>query len=524
MNSLVFIVSRSLKNSFWEILRKPAKLTMYIIFIILIVATLLIAHFTQQESTVPTDPVWLKLIMFSLFTMFVVIGIIKSLSNGDTIFDMSDVNLLFVSPVDSRQILLYGIVRTAKMALYAGVFILFQANSLRGFGFGFNGLLMILLGFVLTVCLMQIISLIIYSHTNSRPRRKMVVRVLAVLAFLPLVACFGLRYLEFGAVLPALEAALRSEFFAWTPVSGWAAEGTLAFLSGNTSRFLLFYGIHIGLAVLLVAYILRSNPDYYEDVSLASETAFERKRNLAEGHLDQAVPTSTRKVKVKHTGLSGSGANAIFGKHFRESFRANRLGFWDFASLVVAAIVIIFALALPDVGLLLPLQILMWMQIFLIGTGRGLKELYSHYIYLIPEPSFAKIVWSNVEIVVKVLGESMLMFITAGLIMGETPLTLAAVIAVFVMFSLLLLGVNYISLRFTGADISTGMLMMLYAFAVMLIMLPGLVVGIALAISLENDLVGLCVIAVWELLAALVCFALSRGILHLCDMPVVKMK
>jgi hypothetical protein len=36
--------------------------------------------------------------------------------------------------------------------------------------------------------------------------------------------------------------------------------------------------------------------------------------------------------------------------------------------------------------------------------------------------------------------------------------------------------------------------------------------------------VGLAALAVWELLAALVCFALSKGALHNCDMPVVRNK
>jgi hypothetical protein len=58
-------------------------------------------------------------------------------------------------------------------------------------------------------------------------------------------------------------------------------------------------------------------------------------------------------------------------------------------------------------------------------------------------------------------------------------------------------------------------------------MLPGIVTAVAAVILLEGSrgtLSGLGILAAWELLAALVCFALSGGILHRCDMPAVKAK
>lgn len=173
---------------------------------------------------------------------------------------------------------------------------------------------------------------------------------------------------------------------------------------------------------------------------------------------------------------------------------------------------------------LILLQILMWVQIFLIGTGRGLKELYMHYLYLIPESSFRKIVWSNLEIVFKVLVESVAVFGIAGLIMQEPFILVAAAALVYTLFSFLLLGINYLFLRWTGADVSAGLLLFIYIIAVIVIMLPGLIAAIVLGSMIEGtgELVGLGVLALWELLAALGCFALSKGVLHHSDMPVLR--
>ena len=526
MSSLVFLLSRSIKNSFLELLRKPAKLILWIFVIVMLGGVVILSLFTRQSMDSTLDIIWLKGIFFLFILLFVVIVIQKGLSKGDAIFDMNDVNLLFVSPVSPRLILMYGIVRMAKMAFAAGFFILFQSNSLgTGFGVGFNAVLLLLLGFILAVCLLQILSLLIYSLTNGNPVRRLMVKVISVLAFLPLIVYTGVQLLKTGDLLLALENTLHSPFTAWTPVAGWASEGVVSLISGDIGNGLLFFGLILLSAALLILYIALSNPDYYEDVLVATETAFEKKRGISEGQINTEA-VSAKKVKVSKTGISGLGASAIFYKHLRESFRANRLGLWGLPSVitVLGAAVFAFFLRGEADGMIILLQILMWMQIFLIGTGRGLKELYMHYIYLIPESSFRKIIWSNLEVAFKVLVESIFLFLTAGLIMGAPVLLTVAAIAVYTLFSFLLLGINYLSLRWTGADISAGLLIFIYTIAVVVIMLPGLIAAIIVG-SLAGGigiLLGCGILALWELFAAVGCFALSKGVLHSTDMPVMR--
>lgn len=526
MSSLVFLLTRSAKNSFLELWRKPAKLVLWTLVIAGIGGIFLLSMFTRQNADNFLDIIWLKGILFLFILLFIVIAIQKGLSNGDVIFDMNDVNFLFVSPVSPRLILMYGIVRMAKMAFLAGFFILFQSNSFStSFGVGFSAVLLVLLGFILAVSLLQILSLLIYSLTNGKPSWKLAVRLIAVLAFLPLIAYIGVQFAKTGDLLLALENTLRSSFAAWTPVAGWASEGVVSLISGDMGNGFLFLGLLVLAGALLILYIALSNPDYYEDVLVATETAFEKKRVIAEGQINMEA-SSKKKVKVSKTGIGGLGTSAIFYKHLRESFRANRLGLWGLPSIIMvlgAALVSLF-LRGEGGGILILLQILMWTQIFLIGTGRGLQELYMHYIYLIPESAFRKIVWSNLEIAFKVLVESLAIFCISGLIMGESVLLIVAAIVVYTLFSFLLLGINYLSLRWTGADISAGLLIFIYTIAVIVIMLPGLIAAIVIGSRLGSFgvLIGLGILALWELIAALGCFALSKGVLHHSDMPVMK--
>ena len=226
---------------------------------------------------------------------------------------------------------------------------------------------------------------------------------------------------------------------------------------------------------------------------------------------------------MSKTGISGSGAAALFGKTYAGKLSAEPAGipdvyFRDHRDLVDRGDVY-------DGELMMVLQILMWMQIFLIGTGRGLRETYTHYIYMIPESSFKKIIWSNMETVAKTLLESVLIFGIGGVLTGTGAVLMLGSIVVYTLFSVLLLGVNYLSMRFTGANISSGLLIMIYCLAVMLFIAPGVAAAVITAAAIGERLewrLDSFVLSAWELIAGAVCFLLSKGVLGNCDLPTMK--
>jgi len=529
MSALIYIIRKSTKNRFKELLRKPGKLVLYLIvlaFIIWFVASSIVGIFNPAETDMETVPpvFWLTGIIFAFIAFIVVTFLLSGFSGGNAIFEMNDVNLLFVSPINSRKILLYGIVRMAKTSFWLGFFILFQTAIFANFGVGYSGVLLTFAGYVLSVIVLTITSLVVYSVTNGKIVRKRVVKCFAAALFLPLAVFLAWQYVQTQDVSVALEAAINSPFLQYIPVAGWTACGVTAFFAGEMLTGFLFFGLNLLLGAGLTAYILLSNPDYYEDVLVATETAYEKQRAIAEGDINAATATtSTRKIKVTKTGISGNGASALFGKHIRESFRQSRFGFLTKASVIFIGGAAIVSLFFDD--LLIIMQFMMFMQVFLIGTGKGLKETYSHYIYMIPESSFKKIIWSNMEIMFKTLIESVLIFGISGVIIGANPLLIIACIIAYTFFALLLVGVNYLSMRYTGADMSTGLLLTIYFLMIILFAAPGIVMAIVVGSIIGGDigvLVGLLALAVWELAAGLGCFALSKGVLHDCDMITMK--
>lgn len=522
MNALLYLVRKSMKNSLKELLKKPGKLALWIFVVVVIIGVIVLSFFTKAQAEQPAQLFWFSGILFLFVTLFVVISVLKGLSSGDAIFEMNDVNLTFVSPISSRKVLLYGLIRMAKTSLMAGFFILFQSSSLANFGIDYGGVLLTFAGCVLSMVTLTISSLLIYSVTNGRPRRKLTVKLLTCLLFVPFVAYFIAQYLGTHDVVSAIQTAICSPYFRFVPIAGWTASGVTAFLSGELLSGCGFFGLNLLLGAGMVGYIMHSNPDYYEDVLVASETAYEKKRAMAEGNLGAATQ-SKRAVKITKTGIPGNGAVALFGKHMRESFRENRFGILTLPSVLITAGAVIVTLFVRELSIVM--QILMWSQIMLIGTGRGLKETYSHYIYMIPESSFQKILWSNMEIMARTLLESVLIFGIGGALVGAHPVYILVCVLTYTLFSLLLLGVNYLLMRFTGANVSAGLLILIYYLAVVIAMLPGLALAIVIGSVIGGDfgyLSGVLILAGWELVAGLGCFALSKGVLHNCDMAMVK--
>ncbi len=522
MNSHFYLLRTSLKNRIKEMIHKPGKLVMYLL-VIAGILTGLIVTLSRSAQADATMPLYHFLpIFFAFLLLFYGISIQKGLSSGDAIFGMNDVNLLFVSPVNPRATLLYGVIRLVGMSFWAGFFILFQGGTLSLFGIGFHGMLILFAVFILYTVVLTLLSLVIYSTTNGKLARKRLVRIFAVAVFVPILALFAYRFGQTGDMLLALNAVIQSWLLAATPFVGWASAGAIALIDGNMLAGFGWLGLLALTGAGMLIYIMYSRSDYYEDVLVATETAFEKKRAAAEGDV-QTMGSTNAKVKVTATGLNGHGAQVFMYKHLRETFRQNRFGFFSMYVLIMAAALLVLSFFMRGkTDVITILQILLWMQVFMIGTGRGLLETYSHYIYMIPGSTFKKLLWSNMELMLRTLVESLLLLGFPGFILGSHPLIILLSIAVYVFFSLMLLGVNYMFMCWFDANLSKGILLMVYLIAVLLIIAPGLTAALIVGSSLggfAGTLLGLVILSVWELIAGLASFALSKNVLSNCDMP-----
>ena len=530
MNSLFYLLFCDVKNSLRETVRKPARLALYVFAIFIIVLGLVVNAKISRNPAEFKDIHLLGGIFFALLTAMLLLYISQAFKLGSSLFQMSDVNLLFVSPVSPQKILIYGIAKTIKNASIAGIFILFQGGTLgRTFGAGPSSLLLILGMFALSFCLAEISAIIIYSVTSGNPARRRIAKAAIALVFLPIVLTIFTAFIREGDTAAALLYACKSPALQLTPVSGWGAAALLAFHKGQWLTCGLFVALTAGAIAGLAALLLRLKSDYYEDTLVATERVFAAKRAAEESKLGMAEVLA-RKIKVAETGLSGFGARALFGKQLRETFRGSRLGFIDirtffYTASAAAAAVAFIKLGVPGNPLLLILQYFAMLQAITVAMSPSLRELHTHCIYLIPEPPLAKLVWNSLPFVLKSCVESILVLGIAGIILRENPLIIAGAILASAMFALMLAGIIIFGLRWASVNLSAGVLTFLNMMIAIIALLPGLIPAFIAAIVIKGNAgiaAALAIVSLWEIFAAFVCFALSKGILDNCDMPTAK--
>lgn len=526
MKSHLYLIGTTLKNQIKELLRSPKKLIPYLLLVLLLTGSLIAPAMgaDRGDSFGQLDIQYLAPLVFAFLAIYYFVGIQKGLSTGDDIFGMNDVNFLFVAPVDPRYTLLYGILRTILISFGSAIFLLFQGSNLSTFGVDFRGILKLFPLLILFILVMTLLSLVIYSASNGRPFRKRLVRIFSLGIFLPLLLSFLRTLYNSKNLLSAFQQLIQGAVFKGTPFLGWAATAAVQLVQGKLLPGLGWSALLLLSGLLLLLYLLFSKADYYEDVLVATETAFERKRIQSESVQNLSAGAARAKVRVKKTGLWGSGAPVFLSKHLRESLRQNPLGFLDPLTLIMGAGGLVFSLLLrePMIPVIL-LLLFLWIQIFRIGTGRGLLETYTHYIYMVPASPFKKLIWCSMEQLFRTAAESLLLLGIPGIGAGGNFFVVLMVMLCYILFNFMLLGINYVSLRFTGAGISQGILLVLYFIMVILLLAPGVVAGVVVAVLLGGSSLGLFLAALtlslWELLVGAVCFYLSRNILNHCDMP-----
>lgn len=524
--ALTYLTATKLKNQLRSILKSPAHLIYGIVMIALLVFMASSGSNMQQELSDLRSRQELIFIIMGFFTIMFVMVFMQAYSNGSSMFTLSDVNLLFPSPIRPTKVLFYGLFRQLGTSIVLGVFLLFQYSWLNGlYGIHYVELILIILGYAVTIFLAQFtaMTLFIYTSHNESAQRGVrlavygLVLVLLLGAIASILPSFDGK--DFMQLLPKATEYFTNPIVLAFPVSGWIS-GVFLGLVMNNYLFCALYGLLIILfAVLLVVLIVRSKRNFYEDVIKAAETSQSAINAKKEGQVGEVVG---KNVKVGKVGIGkGQGSSAIFHKHMLENRRSG-IFLISNMSLLFAACAIAAAFFMKEIGIVAIFTMATYMQIFSVMLGRFTRELSKPYIYLIPEPPLKKLLYSIGESMVTGFFEALIIFIPVGLIVGAGVPDIIFCVIARMSFALLFTAANIVLERVFGGVRSKALVMFFFFLVMILMAAPGIVGAVIVGISgvtfiSEYALVLLTISAV-NILVSLLVLYLCRNLLQYAEL------
>ncbi len=534
MSSILYLIRKNIKNTLIEMLHKPVKLILYLfIFLMLGVSIFSGQHVERQDFM---DARILELGYFVILAFLCVLTVWSGLKSGATFFKMSDVNLLFVSPVSPKTILAYGLIKQMGASALAVFFLLFYGSMIRStFNIEWAGVALMVAGLALTLFLSQVLALLIYSFSNGSPARVRAVKGVIYVFLLLSVAIVGFVYLSGGSTLGALMEAAGSPLLELVPVFGWVKGAVFGCLTGDYASAAAFAAVTLLCAGCSVFIFLKSDADYYEDVLQHTETQYELQRATKEGRTADVLEMKTNKgIKVRDRGIKkGWGADTFFFKHLCEAKRRSRIPFLNTSTVMILAVdlILTFFLARNSSSedgmfgasgffLMIALIVNVYILFFLNASGDWTRELLKPYIYLTPEPPFQKLLWASMTTVLKPAIDGVIVFALLAVFLRANPFTAVISMLIYASFGLLYTACNILSERVFGQMANKGLIVMLYLLMVLLIALPGGLVSIVLLIDcsfLPAFVIGLPV-AGWNLLVSIGLIAACRNILGNMEM------
>lgn len=521
MGAITYLLLHKLKNAFKQLLKSPAKL-IYAIFMIGILVLFVVARDQNTVESIKADISYLLGGIVAVYALIFYLSINKGFQSGASIFRMPDINLLFVSPYHARTLLIYGLIQQLGTTIFAGIFLVFQYAWLNNaFGVDGIGMLFIMIGYMLVLFTAQLLSMVIYNLTHSNDTLK---RILKLILYLPPVAFIAYYVIPAilngeGIGLSTLSKAGNSIGALCLPVFGWLTALVKAVLVSDSGLLVIGVVASVGTVAASIASLFMVEMDYYEDVLQTTEASYTSVTAAKEGRIQEAAPRNIKKGKI---GIGkGKGAETFYYKHRIEN-RRGKLFVLPTVTLVLIVCGIVASFFLKEIGLIPIFAFMIYMKVFTVGMDKLPRELLKPFIYLVPESSFKKLFCCMKEAIPGYFLEAILLYVPAGLIMEVALPEIAIFVLASVSFSFLFIAGNLFVERVLGRLSIRMLLLMLYMVILVLLSVPGILIGSIFAanvfVILSTTVTVLLFSAICNLLLALLLIFASRNLLEYAEL------
>jgi hypothetical protein len=492
LEAILYITRKKLKNTILRLVRRPARLIVTLASLALIVWMLLDL---PSQSGGEMDIAVLQSGYLAWLLVLGTITAMSSLESGSALFQLSDVNLLFVSPLSPKTTLAYGLMQQTGKTFAGFIFLLFYSGMLiENFGLGATDVLVLILGTVVFLVVVQILAQCLYCIANRGAVQRAGIK--GGILFVPLIfALFVLYRIQHDISWQAVYTAAASPVLDAFPIIGWVRGAVFALIAEDMQGAMLYIALTAAALLLVVFLFIKIDADYYEDVLSSAEKTFELRRAMKE----KRSANLGRKKKVGKTGINaGWGASVFFFKHLCEARRRNRFPFSGSTVLLLLVnlgVTGIMTLVSRNNGealdstaaLVVACGLSIYLLFFQNAAGEWSKELQKPYLYLVPEKPFRKLLWASLSTVLGTAMNGFVAFTLLGFIFHANPFMVAACILAYAAFGTLFTAGSVLGRSVLGSIPNRGIIMVLYMLLLLLVMAPGIAGTLFIVFALQAD-------------------------------------
>ena len=504
MDSIFYIVRKTVKNAVIDAFRHPLMLVMYGVFFLSIISAVLMGYANSTATYRALYGGYLALLHFISIPIM-----LKGLSSGTSFFSMCDVNNIFVSPMSEKKILIYGVGRQLASMLFLVIcFSAYGGMAMNIFRLSLTDAVLLIAGIFVMFVLVQMITLMIFCLSSGHPKRANIMKyIIYAIPVYPL-AVVGIYMFAGGMTVENLLYAVSQPILEYSPI-GWLHGVVFGIIDGNYMNIIKL--------------------DYYEDVLGQAESNYAFREALKTGNFGENFGTSSQKLKSSNIGIKkGSGANAIFYKHLKEGERRSRFRFLNISTAVLLGVALITGLVINQIvdGIYRTTIIYLgttiicsYLQFFFSAAGDWVKELSKPYIFLIPDSPVKKLIMASATSIIKPFTDGTIAYIVLALIVGGQIPDIVTSILVYGSFGCVYIAANVLAQRIVGMNGSRGIFITFYMSLIFLLMIPGILLGL---FSLSNagelsiiaaTMMGLPVF-LWNMLISFLIFLMCRNLLN----------
>ncbi len=498
MNEFKLLAKRDgwiVANHFLEIKQNPKRLGVYLLYLIWIGSLVFNVVLRYRNPVGIQAQLGSQIIgagFVGLVAAFFLYSLYRSTLESSTFFTMGDVHLLFPTPVSPKKVLLYSMVKQSlsHIFLYSFLILALMPLILNITQIDLQYLPFMYLGFVSLFLVIAPLNFLVFAVGSKYKLRRRLQQGIFALIVIFILYLAG-YIIATGDLLQGLLQGLNAPWFDYLPVIGWSKVVFMTAVTGYSTSSIVGLVLQLLFLTCCIALSYYTADDYYEDTLKATAQRARRRKQKAGVEKTQrfSFPFSKKSLTVKKTGC---GPWAFFWRSKVEYSRSDfhpYLGFWTLIYLLAGIAVGVFA-AKGAEGLTAVYTtngIIAYIIFIFSASNATQHELTKPYIFLIPGSNPLKIISSNLTDILRMGANILALNIPLGILL-KVPLQIIVIMIIFGMsFYILNLNANFlIRIIFPSALDQRALFPLFLMLQILLLLLPGAIVGGILAFVFQN--------------------------------------